>query len=763
MVPIRATYRVQLSGRFPFAAARGIVPYLADLGVSHLYASPVLRARSGSAHGYDVVDPTQVSPELGGEAGLRELVDALRAHGMGLVVDIVPNHMAASHENPWWVETLRHGPASPFARVFDVDWAAGGGRVRLPVLAGPEGRVAGDLRIDGGWVRYHQHRFPLAPGTDRLDQQHYELVEWRRAAVDGNYRRFFTVNDLVGVRQEDPEVFRMTHATTLRLVADGLVDGVRVDHVDGLADPAAYLERLDLALRSLPGGARGQESGDGVPWLVVEKILEPGERLPAWPVAGTTGYEFLAVADGVLVDPAAAGTFAERYRRLTGTDPDPAELAVACKREWLLRDFHAEVAGVAGQLPGDPAANRDAVVELAAQLPVYRTYVTDRVSDADRAVVVTAAAAAARRLDPAGRQALARMAAALLLASPAPAAVRRFQQLSGPAMAKGVEDTALYRDTRLLARNEVGGDLGRFGRHVAELHAANAEREARWPASMLATSTHDSKRGEDVRARLAVLSEHPQRWWVLAERWTGRLAGPGGVDPADALLLWQTMAGAWPLEQERCLAYMEKAVREAGRRTTWTDPDPAYERAVRELVERAYADPRLRDELEELVAEIGPAGRVKAAGLALLRLTSPGVPDTYQGTETEQLVLVDPDNRRPVAFEADGSLKFRVTRAALRLRRQRPELFAGYRPLAAPDHLVAFARGGDRLVVVVTRLTGGSPDPSRSTGAVDLPPGPWHDLLSGSESPGGLTPAGELLAAHPHALLAFAGTMVGRG
>jgi (1->4)-alpha-D-glucan 1-alpha-D-glucosylmutase len=317
-------------------------------------------------------------------------------------------------------------------------------------------------------------------------------------------------------------------------------------------------------------------------------------------------------------------------------------------------------------------------------------------------------------------------------------------------MAKGVEDTALYRDTRLLARNEVGGDLGRFGRPVGELHAANAERVERWPASMLATSTHDSKRGEDVRARLAVLSELPERWWALAERWTRRLAGGTDVEAADALTLWQTMAGAWPLEQGRCLAYMAKAVREAGLRTSWTDPDPGYERAVRELVERAYADPRLRAELEELVAEIAPAGRVKAAGLALLRLTSPGVPDTYQGTETEQLVLVDPDNRRPVPFRGDHSLKFRVTRTALRLRRERPELFAGYRPLHAPDHLVAFARGGDLLAVVVTRLTGRSPDPS---GSVDLPPGPWHDLLADTRTAGGPTPHAELLATVPHALL----------
>ena len=731
MAGYQSTYRVQLSGAFPFAAAQAVVPYLSDLGVSHLYTSPILRARSGSTHGYDVVDPTRVAPELGGEAGLRELVAALRASGMGLVVDLVPNHLATSTENPWWVETLRHGQGAEAARVFDIDWEAGGGKVRLPVLGGPLDQVADQVRVGDGWAVYHEHRFPLAPGTGRLEQQHYELVEWRRAAVDLNYRRFFTVNDLIGVRQEDPEVYRLTHATILRLVAEGLVDGVRVDHIDGLADPAAYLERLAA----------------GVPYVVVEKILEDGERLPGWPVAGTTGYEFLAVADGVLVDPAAAGAFAAGYRELTGADPDPAALALAAKRERLERDLGAEVAGVARHLPGDQAANRAAVVELAAHLPVYRTYVTDVVSADDRMVIGQAAAAARPALDAARAAGLDRLVAALLLEAPAPEAVRRFQQLSGPAMAKGVEDTALYRDTRLVCRNEVGGNLGVFGRPVAELHQANIDREARWPQSMLATSTHDTKRGEDVRARLAVLSECPDRWWPLAARWTTRLAA--GVDPADALLLWQTMAGAWPLEQDRCLAYMEKAVREAGLHTTWTDPDPAYERAVAGLVERAYADAALLAELEDLVAEIAPAGRSKAAGLALLRLTSPGIPDTYQGTETEQLVLVDPDNRRPVPFTPDTSLKFRVTRTTLRLRRQHPNLFTGYRPLDAPAHLVAYTRGNDHLAVVVTRLRAGTPP----AGPVALPPGPWHDLLSGTDHRGGPTPADRLLAREPHALL----------
>jgi (1->4)-alpha-D-glucan 1-alpha-D-glucosylmutase len=730
---VRSTYRVQLSGRFGFEAARGVVGYLADLGVSHLYVSPILRARAGSAHGYDLVDPTEVAPELGGEAGLRALVATLRGHGMGLVVDLVPNHMAASHENPWWVGTLRHGGESPYAKVFDVDWEAGGGRVRLPVLGGPLERVAGEVRVEGDWVVYHEHRFPLAPGTSRLEEQHYELVDWRRAAVDGNYRRFFEINDLVGVRQEDPEVFEMTHATVLRLVAEGLVDGLRVDHVDGLADPAGYLERL---------------SRRGVPWVVVEKILADGERLPDWPVAGTTGYEFLAVADGLFVDPAAAATFADRYARLSGREPDPAALALACKREVLRGSFGAEVAAAARRLPGDQAANRAAVAELAAHYPVYRTYVGERLSDADRAVV--AAARAACEPDSAPGAALDRLVAALLLERPAPGAVRRFQQLTGAVMAKGVEDTACYRDTRLVARNEVGGDLNRFGRPVAELHAANAEREARWPRSLLATSTHDTKRGEDVRARLAVLSERPERWWELAERWTARLAGP--VEPGDALLLWQTMVGAWPLPEARCRAYMEKALREAKLRSSWVEPDAAYERAVAALVERAYGDGELRAELDELLAEVVPAGRAKAAGLALLRLTCPGVPDTYQGTEVEQLTLVDPDNRRPVAFRPDGSLKYLVTRTALRLRAARPELFAGYRPLAAPPSLVAFARGGDRLAVVVTRLGARAADQE----PVELPGGPWRDLLGGSTHPGGPTAAGELTARLPHALLVHA-------
>ena len=732
MAGYQSTYRVQLSGAFPFAAAQAAVPYLADLGVSHLYTSPILRARSGSAHGYDVVDPTQVSPELGGEAGLRELVAALRDHGMGLIVDLVPNHMTTSNESPWWVETLRGGPGAEAARVFDIDWEAGGGKVRLPVLGGPLEQVADQVRVGDGWVSYHEHRFPMAPGTDRLERQHYELVEWRRASVDLNYRRFFTVNDLIGVRQEDPEVYQLTHATVLRLVADGLVDGVRVDHIDGLADPAAYLRRLAAE----------------VPFVVVEKILEDGERLPAWPVAGTTGYEFLAVADGVLVDRAAAGAFAEGYRELTGDDPDPAAVALACKRERLARDFGSEVAGVARHLPGDQAANRAAVAELAARLPVYRTYVTDVISDTDRHVVGEAAAAARPALDAAGAAALDRLVAALTLEAPAPEAVRRFQQLSGPAMAKGVEDTALYRDTRLVARNEVGGNLAVFGRPVAELHQANTERETRWPQSMLATSTHDTKRGEDVRARLAVLSERPARWWPLATRWTERLGH--GVAPADALLLWQTMAGAWPLEQPRCLAYMEKAVREAGLHTTWTDPDPAYEQAVAALVARAYADPAFLAELERA----GRRARPRRPGQG----SRPGPPPPHQPRHPRHL----PGHRD----RATGPGRPRQPPPGLLQGRHLPQVL---RSPARPCAYAATIRSCSPATARSAPPTTWSPSPEATTawwwsppgspaavrpaGPIDLPAGPWHDLLSGAHHPGGPTPAEQLLATLPHALL----------
>jgi (1->4)-alpha-D-glucan 1-alpha-D-glucosylmutase len=369
------------------------------------------------------------------------------------------------------------------------------------------------------------------------------------------------------------------------------------------------------------------------------------------------------------------------------------------------------------------------------------------VAEADRKVIDEACRGRPAWPGPAGAAALDRLVAALLLEAAAPRGRPPLPAAHRPARAKGVEDTALYRDTRLVARNEVGGNLGRFGRPVAELHRANAEREARWPRSLLATSTHDTKRGEDVRARLAVLSERPDRWWPLAERWTGRLGA--GVDPADALLLWQTMAGAWPLERERCQAYMEKAVREAALHTTWTDPDPTYERALAALVDRAYADQAFLAELEELVAEIAPAGRVKAAGLALLRLTSPGVPDTYQGTETEQLVLVDPDNRRPRPFAGDDSLKFRVTRTTLRLRRDHPTC-SRLPPPDRPRHLVAFTRGNDRLAVVARRFTGGA---GRSPGPGRPPPGPWHDLLSDTDHPGGPPPPTSSLPRSPHALL----------
>lgn len=739
---VTSTYRVQLSAKFPFAAAAEAVPYLSDLGVSHLYVSPILQARRGSMHGYDVVDPTRVSADLGGERGLRELVASLHDRAMGLVVDSVPNHMATSDENPWWVSMLAAGQDAWAARVFDVDWDAGGGKVRLPVLGGPLEDVAHELRVEDGWVYYHDQRFPLATGTSRLSEQHYELMDWRRAATDGNYRRFFSINELVGVRQEDPEVFEATHATTLRLVGEGLIDGLRIDHIDGLADPAAYLERLHAR---------------GVPWVVVEKILSPGESLPHWPVAGTTGYEFLNLADGVLMDGRSDATFTDRYTALTGRDPNSAALAARTKRQVLERAFATDVAGVARHLPGDKTENVAAVVALATALPVYRTYVTEDlaaedITPFDRAVVEGARGTALDQpwgMDPAlSEAALDRLVDAVLLRQRAPEAVRRFQQLTPPAMAKGVEDTALYRDARMVARNEVGGDITRFGRTVQEFHLANAEREERWPRSMLATSTHDTKRGEDVRARLMVLTEMAQPWWDLAERWTRRLGGD--VVTADALLLWQTMVGAWPLERERCWEYMRKAVREAELHTDWEDPDLEYETALEDLVDRAYADSSMRGELEDLIAVIQAPGQRKAQVLTLLRLTSPGIPDTYQGTEHEQLVLVDPDNRRPVSFSSSPSDKFTLTRLLLRLRREHPEYLCGYEPLSAPEPLLSFARAQRQLVVVARRLEFA---PVPEDAQFSLGSGVWREQVSGQRWEGPSISAVRLLEGTSFAVL----------
>ena len=699
-MPVPAsTYRLQITPTFDLAAAASLCQYLRDLGAGAAYLSPILASARGSEHGYDVVDFDRIDESRGGPAGWRALVDA--AHGLQLVLDVVPNHtgIADAVENePWW-DVLRLGPASPYARWFDIDWARG--RVLLPVL-GDDFDAGRDLRVVGEELRYGGHRFPIAPGTAAgtaaqvHDRQHYELVSFRRASVEQSYRRFFAVPTLAGLRVEDPAVFEATHRQVLRLVDDG-VTGLRIDHPDGLADPLGYLNRLRAAV---PGA-----------WLVVEKILEPGEALPAsWPVAGTTGYDALAEVTGLFVDPSAEAALSDLYRSLTGDQLTFAQHVEAGKRLIATTTLRPEVRRLAGLCGSVPRAS-EAITELLVAFPVYRSYLPEGASQL-RAAVDTAV----RR-----QPSLAGAIAALQprLADPADELCVRFQQTSGAVMAKGVEDTAYYRYTRFVALNEVGGDPSRFGSGLDGFHAAQAERQRVAPHGMTTLSTHDTKRGEDVRARLAVLAEVPAEWEALVRDLTARAPVPNA---ALGYLLWQTFAGTGFIGRDRMHAYAEKAMREAADGTGWIDPDRRFETAVHAAVDAAYDRPEIHDRLAAFVEQITPFGRVNSLSQKLVALTMPGVPDVYQGTEVWEDSLVDPDNRRPVDFAAratllaglagpprvdeTGAAKLWLVSRALRLRRDRPELFTGYAPVHASgparDHVVAYDRGG--AVTVATRL-----------------------------------------------------------
>ncbi|MEV4121983.1 malto-oligosyltrehalose synthase [Micromonospora sp. NPDC049645] len=754
--PPRATYRIQVRPGFDLDATAAIVDYLDALGVSHLYSAPLLTATPGSQHGYDVVDHRAVNPELGGEAARQRLLRALRDRQLGLVVDIVPNHagVAVPPANPPWWDVLRRGRDSAYADWFDIDW--GRGRLLLPVLADDEAALD-DLKVVDGELRYHEHRFPIADGTGDgsaaqvHDRQHYQLVSWRRGDAELTYRRFFAIAGLAGLRVEDPAVFAATHELILRWAADGEVDGIRVDHPDGLRDPAGYLTRLREAAPHA--------------WLVVEKILEYGEELPDWPVDGTTGYDALAAVSGLFVDTDAEGDFTALDTRLAGRHTSWEDLTHATKLAAATRLLAAELTRLAALAPEVPTEQaRAALAELAAAFPVYRGYPPHGA----RHLAAARSEAGRRRPDLAG----ALDAITRRLRDPADELGMRFPQLSGAVMAKGVEDTAFYRWTRFVALNEVGGSPAHFGVPPAEFHRFAAAQQVRWPASMTALSTHDTKRGEDVRARLAVLSELPGRWAEQVKSWMAYAPLP---DPSFAHLLWQTAVGAWPIERERLHAYVEKAAREAGASTSWADPDPAFEQALHDVVDRMYDDPSLHDELTELAAAITPAGWCNALGQKLIQLTMPGVPDTYQGTELWDNSLVDPDNRRPVDFDVrrellaridggwrppidtDGAAKLLVVSRTLRLRRAHPELFTTYRPVPAHGpagrHVVAFDRGG--VIAVATRLPLGL---ARAGGwcdtALSLPVHEMKDLFTGRVYSGGETSLDNLLADYPVALLA---------
>ncbi|MDQ0598106.1 (1-_4)-alpha-D-glucan 1-alpha-D-glucosylmutase [Streptomyces canus] len=766
-----ATYRLQLQPEFPFDAAAAAVPHLAALGVSHLHLSPVLEAVPGSAHGYDVVDHARVRAELGGEEGLRALAGTAREHGLGLVVDIVPNHMAMAprHNRALW-EVLREGPKSPYARWFDIDWEAQGGQVLLPVLGGPLGSVIGDLRVDGDVLRYHDHVFPLREGTGELplprllDAQWYRPAWWRLARTELNYRRFFSISELIGVRVEDPEVFEATHAKILQLLHEGVVDGLRIDHPDGLADPDAYLRRLHEAT-----GGR---------WTVVEKILADGEPLPAsWPVAGTTGYDALRHIDGVLTDPAGFGELLGQYRRFAAPQTDRGGDWQATVRRAAYKVLAHELAAETERLTRvavrlcatspEPAlrdrapwALRTALQELLVRMEVYRPY-----GSVDAASVVTEEAAEEARQafvvpEEAGAVDVVRDLV-LGRGGEGPEHVEfgtRFAQTSSALRAKSVEDTAFYRYVPLLSATEVGGNPGAPAVSPDDFHAYCARVQRDWPATGTVVSTHDTKRSADVRAALAVLTECPQRWAdVLAEV---TRTGEGVPDAQVAWAAWQTVFGLGPADAERVQQALLKHVREAGLYTSWTEQEPPYEDAVAAFV-AAGPSGAPGEHVAAFRNALGPSVRANMLGTALLHLTMPGVPDIYQGTEAEYRALVDPDNRRPVRFppEEPGE-KGALTAAALHLRARRPAAFgdsATYAPLTAEGpaaaHCLAFARSGD-VVTAVTRLSlrlaeeGGW----RET-RLPLPPGRWADVLSPGREFTGHVRVAELFEGLPVALL----------
>ncbi|GGS26423.1 malto-oligosyltrehalose synthase [Actinokineospora fastidiosa] len=717
----RSTYRVQLRPGFGFAEAADLVDYLAELGVDALYTSPVLAAAPGSTHGYDVVDPTRANPELGGEEGRLALVARLRAAGLRMVVDIVPNHMSveAPSANPWWWDVLTHGPDSRYARYFDIESFP----VMIPVL----GSADDELTIEDGQLRYHEHAFPIAPGTEGGTaaevhaRQHYRVVDWRRASAELNYRRFFDITTLAAVRVEDPEVFEATHAEILRWVADGDVVGLRVDHPDGLTDPGGYAARL------------AERAGC---WIVLEKILEADEELPPWPVAGTTGYDALREVCGVFVDPSGEAPITALALE-QGVETDFAAVRAECRRLITRSSLAAEVRRIAECAPG---VERRAVAELLVHFPVYRSYLPE---GADH---WAAAVEAAREANPDLAEDLAAIDKRVR-AEPTGELAARIQQTSGMVVAKGTEDTAFYRYTRFAALTEVGGAPERFGVSVGEFHEAQARREARHPAAMTTLSTHDTKRSEDVRARLAVLSEIPDEWASAVRAWTRTHGLP---EETLNLLAWQTLVGAWPISAKRLTDYLLKAAREAKVATSWTDPDPEFEAAITAWPDQVLGDAALMARVRALVDRITPAGWSNALGQKLLQLAGPGVPDVYQGTELWDLSLVDPDNRRPVDYaerrrlldrladgwvppvDATGAAKLHVVRTVLRLRRDRPELFTGYRPVPADDHLVAFERNG--LIAVATRLPLSAPDELR----LDLT-GRWTDALTGRRFTGALS------------------------
>jgi (1->4)-alpha-D-glucan 1-alpha-D-glucosylmutase len=793
----RATYRLQLNRDFRFADVTRLAGYLGRLGISHAYLSPIFKARPGSLHGYDVVDPAELNPELGTEAEFRAMAAALKAEGVGLILDIVPNHMGiGGSDNPYWLDVLEHGPKSRYAHWFDIDWAPPTpslkGKVLVPFLDRPLDAALADgvleLRREAGgkpalWA-HGFHKLPLAPESIAnlpggpidtaaiaalLPHQHWRLAAHDTGNDEINYRRFFTISDLAGLRIEEPTVFDHVHRLPLGWIAEGLVDGLRIDHIDGLYDPAGYLARLAAATpRPI--------------YIVVEKILADAEALPAdWQVAGTTGYEFASLVTPLLTDPTGEAPITAFGRRFTGVSEPFAETERQSKLRVMAHELAAELAALAVRLKrladrlhpdGDLTrhALERALTSAVASLGVYRTYLGENGPNAADTAVLRDAFALARAHDPdVPERALGFVEAVMTAVIADPEArdlARRIQQFTGPVMAKGLEDTALYRANRLLSLNDVGERPDRFSVPIDDFHAAMAKRRAAQPHGLLASSTHDSKRGEDARHRIGALSGHAAEWILAVPQWLALIEARGAppIAPEDAYVFFQLLIGAWPDPDliERLLGAMQKSLREARRRTSWTAPDAEYEARVAAFVRTALEPAGVNaffDAARPLLAKLAHAGAVNGLLATVLKLTVPGVPDIYQGAERWAQSLVDPDNRRPVDFDArlaqdgkpptwenlvadwtDGALKQALIQRLLNVRRMKPALFADaeYLPFRTgdADRLLAFERrhGEDRLFVALCRF------PWRGAPTETLAPGGhWFDVLTREPVIGPLT------------------------
>jgi (1->4)-alpha-D-glucan 1-alpha-D-glucosylmutase len=792
-----STYRLQFNRDFRFVDAIQIVDYLNDLGITDVYASPILKARPGSTHGYDVVDPTQINPEIGKPEEFDQLVAALHAKGMGLILDIVPNHMAASADNPWWFDVLEKGEDSLYASFFDVDWKAE--KVLLPILGKPYGEtLANDelvLKTENGRpiIQYYEQKLPITAGADNmnvdqvLSRQHYRLAFWRRAADSINYRRFFDISDLIALRAEREDVFRATHQYVLKLAAEGKVTGLRIDHIDGLLDPKGYLDRLPQT------------------YVITEKILAGNEHIPCdWRAHGTTGYDFLNFMNGAFIDRKGFHKLKNIYSDFVQSSSTLTDVFRERKRQVMRELFPGEVTALVTRFcklaEDDRGARdlaseelRDALVSVTACLPIYRTYIRDsNISETDRAYIEDAIAVS-------GKGPAFDFLRRVLLIDPAWYLqhrkadyldfLMRWQQFTGPVMAKGLEDTTFYVHNPLISVNEVGGDSNGpecyFG--IEEFHRRTLARHTRWPLTMNATSTHDTKRSEDVRTRINVLSEMPDEWERCLCRWN-KWTVTGSV-PArnEQVLIFQSMLGAWPVELDRMKEYITKALREGKAHSSWIKIDEDYESRVLSFVESLYNNDRFLKDFTRFQKELAYFGALSSVSQVVLKITSPGIPDFYRGTDLWDLSLTDPDNRRPIDFSlrmemletvkkhmelgqlvkswSDGQLKLYVTWKLLTFRRTHAELFlqGEYIPLLvtgpAADHVIAFARRlrDEWCVIAVPRLLaklGRRRNAWRGT-SIQLPaeaPADWVNVLTGQKVAGTLD-ASSLFGVLPVAVL----------